>query len=158
MEQEPKWEFKAIAKVKESSADQVWGLLQDFFSLAKWFPGIPVCRKVEGVSDIVRYCETALDPTSGGDTVRWANEKLISFDPIGRAYSYGLEENNTGIEPGSYLGMMKVVSDSDHGSEIMWNVVMDPAEGWDQVAFLSFLEFNLQAMAKRMEEVIHGSH
>ncbi|XP_077252533.1 uncharacterized protein LOC143891923 [Tasmannia lanceolata] len=156
-EQEPKWEGKAITKLKGPSADQIWALISDFFSLNKWLPGIDTCNRVEGVSGepgCIRYCAGSSIPSPDGDSITWANEKLLSIDPSGKTFTYEIMDNNIGF--GSYVATMKVVSDSDDGCEIEWSFVMDPVKNWSQEVFIYYLDMNLKTMGKRMEEAIQA--
>ncbi|XP_077254020.1 lachrymatory-factor synthase-like [Tasmannia lanceolata] len=158
-EQEPKGEGKAIIKLKGPSADQIWALLSDFFNLNKWLPGIDKCNRVEGVSGepgCIRYLAGTIIPPPDGDSVSWANEKLLSIDPMGRTYTYEMLENNMGY--GSYVGTMRVVSNSDDGCMIEWSFVGDPVKGWSQDVFVSYCELKLQTIAKKMEEAIQVGH
>ncbi|XP_058115115.1 lachrymatory-factor synthase [Magnolia sinica] len=159
--QEPKWEGKARAKVRSATADQVWPFLEDFSSLHKWLPSIDTCRIVDGVAGqpgCVRYCAgTSVPSDGGGETVSWANEKLLSIDPIGRTLSYEVIDNNVGF--GWYVGTFKVSTESDggEGCTIEWSFIADPMQGWSLEGLVTYVEESLKAIAQRMEDALQTS-
>ncbi|KAF8407091.1 hypothetical protein HHK36_006216 [Tetracentron sinense] len=156
-----KWEGKVCAKLTGHSADQVWPLLEDFFSLHKWIPTLDTCRQVEGVlgqPGCIRYCAGNVLPSDGsGETmINWATEKLLAIDPVKRCFSYEIVENNIGFN--SYVATMKVLKDEEEeGCKIEWLFVVDPVEGWKLEDLVSFYNSSLQVMAKRMEEALQAT-
>ncbi|KAE8056626.1 hypothetical protein FH972_013380 [Carpinus fangiana] len=157
-ETESKWEGKVSAVLANPTAQQVWLLLEDFCNLHKWLPSIDTCYQVDGVPGqpgLIRYCAATVTSSSGGRddgvTINWAKEKLLAIDPIKRCLSYEVVENNTGIK--SYVATMIVLpinDDGGRGCKIEWSFVSDPIEGWRIEDLVSYLESNLQGMAKRM--------
>ncbi|BFG18525.1 hypothetical protein CerSpe_047990 [Prunus speciosa] len=153
---ESKWEGKASADLKGSSAEQVWPLLADFCSLHKWFPNIDTCYQVDGVPGqpgLIRYCARA--PIDNDEsTIMWAKEKLLSLDPIQRCLSYEIIDSNLGFK--SYVAVMQVVptdgGDGSIGCKIEWSFVCDPIEGWGLNDFRSYLDSSLQLMAEKIME------
>ncbi|KAL6524057.1 hypothetical protein OROMI_031152 [Orobanche minor] len=152
-----KWKGISTAKLHKPTADQVWPLLEDFFSLHKWLPGIDTCRQVEGVDGRVRYCATTIPTPPSGDgegVVKWCHEKLLDIDPIGKWLSYEVLDNNMGFK--SYKSTMKVLpinggDDPRSGCMIEWSFLADPVEGFSYEDLVGYLDVNLQGMAKNME-------
>ncbi|XP_043716960.1 lachrymatory-factor synthase-like [Telopea speciosissima] len=163
-----KWEGKLSAELKGATADQVWPLLEDFFNIHKWFPGIDTCKALEGVSGqpgCIRYCVKSTATTSVPawpeseekmmDSTVWAKERLVAIDPVERWLRYEVAENNIGMK--SYMATIKVLQLSkpaNEGCQIEWSFVSDPVEGLTFEGFLSYLESILQGMAQRMEEAL----
>lgn len=153
---ETKWEGKASAELKGSSAEQVWPPLADFCSLHKCFPTVATCYQVDGFPGqpgLIRYCATA--PIGNDEaTIQWAKEKLLSIDPIQRRLSYEIIESNLGFK--SYVAVMQVVpsngGDGSIGCRIEWSFVCDPIEGWGLDDFLSYLDSSLQLIAEKIME------
>ncbi|XP_043719854.1 lachrymatory-factor synthase-like [Telopea speciosissima] len=166
--EQSKWEGKLCAEIKGATADQVWPLLEDFFNLHKWFPGIDTCKALEGVSGqsgCIRYCAKTISTTSAPaseseekkmETTMWAKERLVAIDPVERWLSYEVTENNIGMK--SYMATMKVLqlskSAKEEGCQIEWSFVADPVESLTFEGFLSNFESILQGMAQRMEEAL----
>ncbi|GMI84354.1 hypothetical protein like AT4G32870 [Hibiscus trionum] len=44
----PKWEGKATAELKASTAEQIWPLIAEFCNLDKFFPTVDICYRKEG--------------------------------------------------------------------------------------------------------------
>ncbi|XP_010249530.1 PREDICTED: lachrymatory-factor synthase-like [Nelumbo nucifera] len=160
-----KWEGKASANLTGPTADQVWPLLEDFFSIHKWLPACDICERVEGVSGqpgCIRYTagnSISSGTATGEETVSWAKEKLVAIDSKERWFSYEVTENNIGFN--SYVATIKVFplkddveDEGEHGCEIEWSFVTDPIEGWALESLLSYIHSSLQVMAKRMEEAL----
>ncbi|KAF8080078.1 hypothetical protein N665_0976s0004 [Sinapis alba] len=159
MEQETtalKWEGKQTVQVNGVTVEQAWSVVSDFCNVHKWFPTIDTCHRVEGTdgeTGLVRYC--ASNKTKDEET-KWAKERLVEMDPVGRCLSYEVLENNVGF--GSYVATVKVVpvnggDESDGGKVcgIEWSFVSDPVDGWTKENLESYVGFCLQHMADKME-------
>ncbi|XP_010526099.1 PREDICTED: lachrymatory-factor synthase [Tarenaya hassleriana] len=155
-----KWEGKHVAGVNGVTAEKIWTAVSDFCNVDKWFPRLDTCRRVEGSDGqvgLIRYCastETKSDGSGAAAVTKWAKERLVKFDPIGRCISYEILENNVGF--GSYAATVKVNptdgGDEGVGCEIEWSFVADPVEGWKKEDLDSYVEFSLKHMTKKMED------
>ncbi|KAJ4953936.1 hypothetical protein NE237_030768 [Protea cynaroides] len=159
--QQSKWKGKAYAELNRATVEQVWTLLEDFFSIHKWLPGIDTCQPVEGVlgqSGCIRYCaNTAVSESEEKKiTTKWVKEKLLFIDPVERCFSYEVIENNIGMN--SYIATVKLVQLSqaaiDEGCQIQWSFVSDPIEDLTFEAFFSHIQSIAQGMAQRMEDAL----
>ncbi|XP_010051571.1 lachrymatory-factor synthase [Eucalyptus grandis] len=111
------------ASVRETmnSPDQLWPLLEDFFSLHKWVTTIDTCYGVEGVSGepgCVRYCAGARSSADGSEDVftDWALEKLLATDPVNKSFTYEIVDcNNVGFK--SLAATMKLTAVRDAEEE-----------------------------------------
>ncbi|KAK1425984.1 hypothetical protein QVD17_14651 [Tagetes erecta] len=156
-----KWEGKSSIEVKSVSAEQIWGLLEDFCSFHKWVPGLDSekCGYVEGAygePGLIRlsvFTQQSSSTLANNDTdTKWCNEKLLSMDRTQRTLSYKITENNLGFR--SYVGNMKVM-DIDGGCKIEWWFVADPVEGIMRLEDLrGFLESNVKALAEGMRNLV----
>ncbi|KAK1267564.1 Lachrymatory-factor synthase [Acorus gramineus] len=163
--EEPKleWEGKVTATLTNTTADQAWSLLKDFTNLHKILPTLQTCHLVEGVDGeigCVRYCTAA-----GGDgLVIWAKERLIEIDPVRRFLQYVIEENKIGFR--RYFAKIGAVDCGSGGGGgggggrggcvVEWSYVADPIEGWPKEGFEAYLRTSLEAMARRIEEILQG--
>ncbi|KAK1290657.1 Lachrymatory-factor synthase [Acorus calamus] len=158
--EEPKleWEGKVTATLTNTTADQAWSLLKDFTNLHKILPTLQTCHLVEGVNGeigCVRYCAAA-----GGDgVVIWAKERLIEINPVRRFLRYVIEENKIGFR--RYFASIGAVDGSNSGGGgggcvVEWSYVADPIEGWPKEGFEAYLRTSLEAMARRIEEILRG--
>ncbi|CAH8360708.1 unnamed protein product [Eruca vesicaria subsp. sativa] len=160
MEQETvslKWEGKQAVQVNGVTVEQVWSVVSDFCNVHEWLPTIDTCRRVEGTdghTGLVRYC--ASTKTKDEEETKWAKERLVEIDPMGRCLSYEVLENNVGF--GSYVATVKVVpvdggDETDGGKAcwIEWSFVCDPVDGWKKEDLESYVEFCLKHMASKME-------
>ncbi|XP_059642342.1 uncharacterized protein LOC132284272 [Cornus florida] len=162
-ERQPKFEGKATVKLGGPTADEVWSLLEDFCSINKWRPGVDTCYQVEGVQGqpgLIRYCATTPMSSSKGDekVIYWAREKLLSFDPIKRCFSYEMLENNAGFN--SYVAMIKVlpVNDDDECKcQMEWSYTVDHLDGWTHEFLDFYVKSSLQGMAERLEKAIQAT-
>ncbi|KAG8375612.1 hypothetical protein BUALT_Bualt10G0118500 [Buddleja alternifolia] len=160
-----KWEGKSTAKLHKSTAEEVWPLLEDFFSIHNWLPSIDACYKVEGGVEgqhgLVRYCAATLPPqTDGGDAVvNWCHEKLIAIDPIDKCLVYEVLDNNMGFK--SYRSTLKVIEmkggDELNGCQIEWSFLADPVEGLSYEDMVAYLDISLQGMAHNIEKALESS-
>ncbi|VFQ62153.1 unnamed protein product [Cuscuta campestris] len=69
MESNEKWKGRVSARLQKATADHIWPLFLDFFSLNKWFPGLAVCHGVHGTNGepgCVRYCAGFSLPSESG--------------------------------------------------------------------------------------------
>ncbi|XWS72516.1 hypothetical protein CRYUN_Cryun02cG0046600 [Craigia yunnanensis] len=147
---EPKWEGKVTAELKDSTAELIWPFLEDFCNIDKFFPNLHTCYRAEGTPGqpgLVRHCET---------DVGWANEKLLTIDPTNRSLSYEILENNIGLK--NYVATLKVFpmegDGKPAGCKIEWSFIADPGEGWGLKDLVSYVDYCLQFMAKKMEDAI----
>ncbi|OMO96208.1 Polyketide cyclase/dehydrase [Corchorus capsularis] len=160
-----KWEGKATEELQGSKAEQIWPLVADFCNIDKFFPNMDICDRVEGSPGqpgLVRYCVSQ---------DKWANEKLLTIDPTNLCMSYAVLENNLGFN--NYVATLKVLplptlqgdekneydgrpcADAAAGCKIEWSFVVDPFDdGWKFEDLLSFIDYCLQFMAKKMEDAI----
>ncbi|PIA64734.1 hypothetical protein AQUCO_00100304v1 [Aquilegia coerulea] len=157
---EPKWSGKACAELNGSKANQVWPLLEDFFSIDKWLPGIETCLQVHGVSGepgCIRYCATSSTSSdgSGEKMTSWATERLLAIDQNDLCFSYEVVDSNMGFK--SYVATIKVLQDDNSDPDrcnIEWSFEADPVEGWTLAYLVSYVESSLQAMTMRMEKAL----
>ncbi|XP_030518004.2 lachrymatory-factor synthase-like [Rhodamnia argentea] len=162
-EAEEKWEGKVSAQVRCSSPDQVWPLLEDFFSLHKWIPSIDMCYGVEGLSGqpgCIRYCSITRSSTDGLEdaVTNWALEKLLATDPVNKSFSYEIVDcNPVGFK--SLVATMKLtamgdVKGEDVGCGMSWSFAVNPIEGWTEKALTEFYGSALRVMAERIEAAL----
>ncbi|XP_056163727.1 lachrymatory-factor synthase-like [Syzygium oleosum] len=161
-EAEEKWEGKVSALVRGSSPDQVWPLLEDFFSLHKWVPKIDTCYGVEGISGqpgCIRYCSvTRRSGDSLEDVVtNSALEKQLATDPANKSFSYEIVDCNTaGFE--SLVATMKLTAardaEEEDGCGMSWSFVVNPIEGWTEKDLTEFYNSALRVKAERIEAAL----
>ncbi|XP_010432645.1 PREDICTED: lachrymatory-factor synthase-like [Camelina sativa] len=147
-----KWEGKHVAQVNGVTAEKVWSVFSDFCNIHEWFPALDTCYRVQGTDGepgLVRYC--ASTKTKDEETTKWAKERLVKIDLIGRCLSYEILENNVGFK--SYVSTVRVMPEDgdDQVSRIEWSFVADPVDGWKKEDLESYVDFCLQHMAKKME-------
>ncbi|KAJ8641049.1 hypothetical protein MRB53_017743 [Persea americana] len=133
-------------------------------SLWHQHPTLDVCQHIEGVEGQpgdVRYCAvTSLSSSNGGEkTFSWAKEKLMAIHPIGRTVTYEIIDNVTSVtnnntEFGAYVAILAVLAEPEDGCTIQWSCEAHPVEDSrvGPEALVSFYEFALQGVAKRMGE------
>ncbi|KAK8543139.1 hypothetical protein V6N13_136327 [Hibiscus sabdariffa] len=141
-----KWEGKATAELKASTAEQIWPLIAEFCNLDKFFPSVDTCYRKEGTlgePGLVRYCEGKMG---------WANEKLLTIDPINHSLSYEVMENNVGFK--NYIATLNVLPMEGGGCKIEWSFVSDPIQGLKVEDLVSLVDDTLQFMAKKMEDAV----
>ncbi|KAL3747418.1 hypothetical protein ACJRO7_016237 [Eucalyptus globulus] len=141
-EAKEKWGGKVRALARGSGPDQVWPLLEDFFSLYKWVPTIDTCYGVEGVSGepgCVQYCSGTRSPADGFEDVftEWALEKLLATDPINKSFTYEIVNcNNVGISQAiaAYLPTLTAERDAEEedGCGMSRSFTVNPIEGWTE--------------------------
>lgn len=152
-ESSPKWEGRACVELAETSAQQVWPLLEDFCNIHKWMP-LDTCYQVEGVPGqpgLIRYCASTI-AGEAETTVKWAKEKLLALDPLQRCFTYEVVDNNIGLK--SYVATIKVLPSETRdkqGCKIEWSFVSDQVEGWGFQDLISHIEFYLHSMANKMQ-------
>ncbi|EOY29780.1 hypothetical protein QUC31_020591 [Theobroma cacao] len=149
-ETQTKWEGKATAELKSSTAEQIWPFLEEFCNLDKFFPDVDTCYRVEGTPGqpgLVRYCAGKLG---------WAKEKLLTIDPTNRCLSYEVLEGSFGFK--NYVATVKVLpmegDGKPAGCKIEWSFIADPFEGWRLEDFGSYLDNCLQFVANKLEDAI----
>ncbi|KAK3439123.1 hypothetical protein EUGRSUZ_C03767 [Eucalyptus grandis] len=136
------------ALVRGSGPDQLWPLLEDFFSLHKWVTTIDTCYGVEGVSGepgCVRYCAGARSSADGSEDVftDWALEKLLATDPVNKSFTYEIVDcNNVGFK--SLAATMKLTA----------SFTVNPIEGWTEKDLTEFYSAALRVMAERIEAAL----
>ncbi|KAM0944686.1 putative polyketide cyclase/dehydrase, START-like domain superfamily [Dioscorea sansibarensis] len=161
------WQRSVTAKVRRGTRNQVWSLVGDYLSLDKWLPNISTCSLVEGVPGqpgCVRYCSMAPPTDIDGETAPnvWVNERLLTLDPIGHSLSYDITENNMGFT--RYVATLKVVGggddddddDDEDGCSLEWSFEADPVDGLSEENLVSYLQDGLDAMAAKVEDVLHA--
>ncbi|OMO96212.1 Polyketide cyclase/dehydrase [Corchorus capsularis] len=167
----PKWEAKVSARLKKSSADQVWPVYTDFFNFDKWFPGLATCygdHGTNGEPGCIRYVSgfsiSSQKGSGGADkgSLRWAKERLIALDHGERRLSYEIVDGNIGFN--SYVATVKIVPagayhHDDHddgqgqdGCVIEWSFTVDPVEGLKLDDMKNKFEVGLQGVVKRIED------
>ncbi|WRX34506.1 Polyketide cyclase/dehydrase - like 10 [Theobroma cacao] len=149
-ETQPKWEGRATAELKGSTAEQIWPFLEDFCNIDKFYPNLDKCYRVEGTPGqpgLVRHCATKIG---------WANEKLLTIDRTNRCLNYEVLENTAGFK--NYVATLKVLPTEGDGEpagcKIEWSFIADPFEGWRLEDLVSHRDYCLQFMAKKMEDAI----
>nr|KYP39483.1 Lachrymatory-factor synthase [Cajanus cajan] len=93
-----KMEGQGTAQVQGFKVEQVWLLLEDFFGLEKWFPHIPTCIPVEGISGksgCVRFCAGFITPYQ--TNFNWTKQKLLSIDLAHWTLTYSIVEGNVRV-------------------------------------------------------------
>ncbi|KAF5202106.1 Lachrymatory-factor synthase [Thalictrum thalictroides] len=162
-ESQQKWQAKLSAKLTGSTADQIWPLLEDYCNIHKWLQVLDTCYHIEGSPDpgqpgCIRYCSgPVISVEKDGDTIIWANEKLLIMDPVERYLSYEINESNMGFD--NYVATIKVIPEDNgnkKGCEIEWSFVANPIKGVTLENFVSYMRSILDTMAKRMEEATQG--
>lgn len=152
-----KWQGKACVELKGAKAEQIWPLLEDFFTLNKWFPTLTTCIGIEGVSGqpgCVRYCAGFKTPANNGDEImNWTKQKLLSIDRGEMCFCYAIADGNVGFN--GYVSRVKVVA-TGSDCEIEWAYEVDPVDGWKLEDLDNFIGSGLEVMAKRMEEYLLG--
>ncbi|KAL3747434.1 hypothetical protein ACJRO7_016253 [Eucalyptus globulus] len=155
-----KWEIKVSARLRGSSPDQIWPLLQDFFTLHEWLPMIDVCYGVEGVSDqpgCVRYSAVTKISKDGSEeaVTNWALEKLLAIDPINKSFSYEIMDSNMmGFKSLVATTELTHVKDAEkEATAITWSFVANPIGG-TEIGLTEFYGSALQRMAERMEAAL----
>ena len=149
-ETEPKWAGKATVELKGSMAEQIWPFLEEFCNLDKLFPTVDTCYRVEGTPGqpgLVRHCE---------GKIGWANEKLLTIDPINCSLSYEILENSIGLK--NYVATLKVFpmegDGKPAGCKMEWSFIADPGEGLGLEDLVSHFDYGLHFMAKKMEDAV----
>ncbi|EOA15797.1 hypothetical protein CARUB_v10007152mg [Capsella rubella] len=145
------WVGKHVAQVNGVTPEKVWSVFADFCNIQEWFPALDTCYRVQGTDGepgLIRYCASTKTKEEG---TKWAKERLVKIDHIGRCLSYEILENNVGF--GSYVSTVRVtpVDGDDQVSRIEWSFVADPVDGWKKEDLDSYVDFCLQHMAKKME-------
>ncbi|KAK2661282.1 hypothetical protein Ddye_007815 [Dipteronia dyeriana] len=165
-ERQPKWEGKTSVEIASVKPEQAWPCIEDLCNLHKWFPSMDVCYQVEGEPGkpgLILYCASTTqtfssdgtddqESTTTTTTTEWAKEKLLMIDPIQRCLSYEVIDSNIGFK--SYVATSKVLPIINGGGcKIEWSFVADPVEGWSQEGLASYIDYCVQFMAKKMEQV-----
>lgn len=168
MEQDPQpqWEGKVSARLAKATADQIWPLLNDFFNLHKWFPGLAACYGIHGTNGepgCIRHCEGSSIPSTDTNTdghsqpVSWSTERLTAVDHGERSLSYEIVDSNIGFK--SYVSTVKVVPQGDDGQDgcvIEWSFSVDPVAGLVLDELVRMYKVGLRQMAERLEDGVRG--
>ncbi|XP_078164539.1 lachrymatory-factor synthase-like [Carex rostrata] len=156
-----KMEGKVTATVYLATVDQAWALLSNFCDFHSWHPGVKICYKKSGtvgVPGCIRYCQ-GLDKEDGFPA-DWADEELLSFDPIVHTFRYKMMENNMGF--GQFTATFRVLdwkkeaglNDVDKGCKLEWSFEGEPIKGTTKEALIARLQAGLIGMATRVDDVI----
>nr|KYP39484.1 Lachrymatory-factor synthase [Cajanus cajan] len=138
-----KMEGQGTAQVQGFKVEQVWLLLEDFFGLEKWFPHIPTCIPVEGISGksgCVRFCAGFITPYQ--TNFNWTKQKLLSIDLAHWTLTYSIVEGNVRVH--SY----------HEGCEIEWLYEVEPIQGCKLEYLDSFLDKGFQVLALRTQAAL----
>ncbi|KAL3566296.1 hypothetical protein D5086_031711 [Populus alba] len=137
---QPQWEGKVSARLAKATADQIWPLLNDFFNLHKWFPGLAACYGIHGTNGepgCIRHCEGSSIPSTDTNTdghsqpVSWSTERLTAVD-------HGQRD------------------DGQDGCVIEWSFSVDPVAGLVLDELVRMYKVGLQQMAERLEDGVEG--
>ncbi|CAA0810551.1 Polyketide cyclase/dehydrase and lipid transport superfamily protein [Striga hermonthica] len=146
-----KWEAKVSTLLEQVRPDQVWPLLEDFFGLNKWFPGLPTCHGLQGVNGVpgcIRYCSGFGIKRKGDEEIKWSKERLVSIDRKEMTFTYDMVDSNIGFQ--SYVSTLKVFRDGT----VVWWISLDPVDGWQLPDLVGKYENGLKGMVKNMEAAI----
>jgi carbon monoxide dehydrogenase subunit G len=94
-----------------ASADEVWTVVGDFGSIARWMPGIDSCH-LEGGDRILEITGMSI------------TERLVSKDDAHRTLVYAIVE---GVPVNSHRATISV-SPVGESSHVTWDVEAEPAE------------------------------
>ncbi|CAI8601936.1 unnamed protein product [Vicia faba] len=162
MEQElvERWEGKVSSNLKNTTEQQAWPLVKDFFNLHKRFPNLATCYGIHGSNGepgCIRYCAGFSLPSDGSQEVSWSKERLVAVDDVERCLKYQIVDSNIGFR--SYESTMRVVGDGDGdgGCVVEWLFAVDPVEGLVLEDLVGKYRVGLQVMARKMEEEIATS-
>lgn len=156
-----KWQAKVSTNLEKANADQIWPLFRDFFGLHKWFPGLPICRGIEGTNGelgCIRYCSGfGIKPVANAGelssyNLSWSKEKLVAVDNEEKTFSYEIVDCNIGFK--SYVSTIRVVPGG--GCTVEWRISLDPVEGSKLEDLVAKYDEGLQLMVKKMEDAIFG--
>ncbi|KAK7292021.1 hypothetical protein RIF29_07639 [Crotalaria pallida] len=151
-----RWEGNVSAKLKNTTAEQAWPLLKDFFNLHKRFPTLATCYGIHGSNGepgCIRYCEGFSIPSNG---VSWSKERLVAVDDADRSLKYEIIDSNIGFK--SYVSTIRVLNHGhDDGCKLEWSFAVDPVEGLVHEDLVGKYDVGLQLMAQKMEDEITGS-
>jgi hypothetical protein len=154
-----RWEAKVSTKLKNTTKQQAWPLIKDFFNIHKRFPNLATCYGIHGSNGevgCIRYCAGSSLPSS--QEVSWSKERLVAVDEVDLSIKYEIVECNIGFE--CYESTMRVVDgdgDGDGGCGVEWFFGVDPVEGLEFEELVSKYRVGLQVMAQKMEEEIASS-
>lgn len=155
-----RWEGKVSEKLRNSTKEQAWPLVKDFFNLHNRFPTLATCYGVHGSNGepgCIRYCAGSSLPSSDGSgTVSWSKERLVAVDDVERSIKYEMVDGNIGFK--SYESTMRVLSDDGgDGCIVEWSFAVDPVEGLVLEDLVNKYHVGLHLMAQKMEDEIASS-
>ncbi|KAK7320803.1 hypothetical protein VNO77_30620 [Canavalia gladiata] len=155
-----RWEGKVSAKLRNTTKEQVWPLVKDFFNLHKRFPTLATCYGIHGSNGepgCIRYCAGSSIASNGSEIVSWSKERLVVVDDVDLSLKYEIVDSNIGFK--SYESTIKVLTDDDSsdGCMLEWSFAVDPVEGWVLEDLVGKYHVGLQLMAKKMEDEVAGS-
>ena len=145
---------KVEVEVKGARAQVVWKFL-DFTAMDKVAPDIESCVIIDGVAG-EPGCTRLLEgtPTIGPDGqlfVPTFNEKLLTVDHENMSFSYEVTESV--FEFVGYTAQVQVFDDGED-SRILWSFEAESFGLWSRDGFLEFLQRNLRAVAKSIEDAV----
>jgi len=152
-----RWEGKVSAKLRNTTKEQAWPLVKDFFNLHKRFPSLATCYGVHGSNGepgCIRFCAGSSIPSSNGSgSVSWSKERLVAVHDVDLSLKYEMVDNNIGFR--SYESTMRVLSDDDsNGCLLEWSFAVDPVKGLVLEDLVRKYHVGLQLMALKMEDEI----
>lgn len=160
-----KWQAKISTNSEKANANQIWPLLQDFFGLHKWFPGLPNCEGIHGTNGepgCIRYCsgfglkQVVNTDELSSSNLSWSKEKLVAVNNEEKTFTYEIVDCNIGFK--SYVSSIKVVPGGGDGGgcTVEWRISLDPVEGSKLEDLVAKYDMGLQFMVKKMEDAIVG--
>ncbi len=101
------------------AADEVWNLIGGFGALPDWLPYIPKSELSEG-----GRIRTLANP-DGAEII----ERLMSYDHIGRTYSYAILQAPFPVT--DYLATLTVLETGERNSRVEWSGEFTPTSSTD---------------------------
>lgn len=129
-----------VEEIVAAAPDRVWAALSDF----GWF------RKTDLITD-VRVEGSGVGAVraivlADGSVVK---ERLESFDPEARTFSYAIINRNPAMPVDSYLATVRVGSHGQEGSIVNWTSVFEPTDPSNS-GIAGFLESVYRGSAKTL--------
>ena len=141
----------------DAPAGKVWKAVKSFDALNTWHPAVASDQIVEGTNDTVGAVR--LLTLKGGGTIK---EKLLSFDPAHRKFSYAILE---GVLPVSdYTSTLSVVSAGKGKSTVTWsghfkrkNVGDNPADNENDKTATDTITGVYQGGLQNLKKMLEGA-
>ncbi|TKY58303.1 Lachrymatory-factor synthase [Spatholobus suberectus] len=153
-----RWEGKVSAKLRNTTKEQAWPLVKDFFNLHKRFPTLNTCYGIHGSNGepgCIRYCVGSSIPSNSSESVSWSKERLVAVDDVNLSLKYEMVDSNIGFR--SYESTIKVLSNDDsNGCMLEWSFAVDPMEGLVLEDLARKYDVGLQLMAQKMEDEVES--